>query len=263
MQPRGRGRRGDSTWLRTGLPGNDSPRPLRLPWLLVFISYCRHGHKVAQKIRVFAVGRRGTRLQCGHFYLLCIGNPTSGSSQEEKFSTTLDKSSGWIVPYLSSSDNGRRLLFAYLPRVLQRFTAISSPCRSQQRSLAYFSRMCRCCVCFILHLCSAPLPALDRSWWGCYKLILVRRDWMEMNILVYVCVSMVHTSASIYPLMICYLVLITLTPFSAVRIHHMAPWMCSSGFTLSKVCRVHREKQTRPWLYSCFRDTEGAFPTRA
>ena len=32
----------------------------------------------------------------------------------------------WIVPYLSSSDNGRRLLSAYLPRVLQRFATISS-----------------------------------------------------------------------------------------------------------------------------------------
>ena len=100
----------------------------------------------------------------------------------------------WIVPYLSSSDNGRRLLSAYLPRVLQRFATISSSSlpqeagRSQQKGLAYFSRMYRCYVCFILHLCSAPRPALGRIWWGCSKLILVRRDWMEMNILGCVCV---------------------------------------------------------------------------
>ena len=100
----------------------------------------------------------------------------------------------WIVPYLSSSDNGRRLLSAYLPRVLQRFATISSSSlpqeagRSQQKGLAYFSRMYRCYVCFILHLCSAPRPALGRIWWGCSKLILVRRDWMEMNILGGVCV---------------------------------------------------------------------------
>ena len=49
---------------------------------------------------------------------------------------------------------------------------------------------------------------------------------MEMNILVCVCVcvcvcvSMVHTSASIYPLMIFYLVLITLTPFCCQNPSH-------------------------------------------